>query len=200
MLSDESKAGLNVAFNEATLLGAEVDLNDRVAALTLNVLTLPEEGPPPDDCRIQVLMSPIGRVAASLYALSRDGQPRETEVFELSDLLQVVQTFRQPIYGWRFFDMPEDFETWKDRVSFDHVLGEDGRSHSLTVLQDTGNRALHLRIWFDTLICKRANGDDVPLNAVIAGGRRWWDALYAGDPRTDGAGIVALAPNGDDRN
>jgi len=62
-LTDENKAGLGVARNEANLLGIELDVDRQVVAVTFAVLTLPEPGPAPEDRRIQFLLSPTGRVA-----------------------------------------------------------------------------------------------------------------------------------------
>src|SRR5262245_32108018 len=70
LLTEEQCAGLNVALNEADLLGFEVNAERRMAAATFRVLTLPEIGPAPDDRRVQFLFRPVGRVAASL----RDGR------------------------------------------------------------------------------------------------------------------------------
>jgi len=52
-LSEDQRHELNVALNEATLIGAEVDPQRRTASLTLAVLTLPpDDGPPPVDDRV----------------------------------------------------------------------------------------------------------------------------------------------------
>ena len=66
-LSDDQRHDLDVALNEATLLGAEVDAERRAAALTFSVLSLPpDDGPPPHDARVQFILGPVGRLAASL--------------------------------------------------------------------------------------------------------------------------------------
>ena len=67
-LTEEHRHGLNIALNEAELFGFEVDPSRRLAAATFNVLTLPVQGPPPSDRRVQMLFSPVGRVAASFCA------------------------------------------------------------------------------------------------------------------------------------
>jgi len=61
MLSDAEKKGLGIALNEATLLGAEVDPYRQIAAITLSVLALLPEGPPPDDPRLQLLLHDLRR-------------------------------------------------------------------------------------------------------------------------------------------
>ena len=50
-------------------------------------------------------------------------------------------------------------------------------------------RHLDLRIWFRELHIHRSTGEEIPLQEFIDGGVRWWDGLYAGDPRTSGNGI-----------
>ena len=57
---------LNLAIDESELIGIELDPLGRGVGLTLSVLSLPVEGPPPEDRRVQVLLFPVGRVAASL--------------------------------------------------------------------------------------------------------------------------------------
>jgi hypothetical protein len=57
---------LGVALNESNLLGFEVDSIRRIGAATFCVLTLPADGPPPDDRRVQMLFRPVGRVGASV--------------------------------------------------------------------------------------------------------------------------------------
>ncbi|MGH2848543.1 MAG: hypothetical protein ACRDL0_21490, partial [Thermoleophilaceae bacterium] len=66
-LTEEQKNGIGVALNEASLVGIEVDQERRWAGVTLAVLTLPPEGgPEPQDPRVKLILSPVGRLAASL--------------------------------------------------------------------------------------------------------------------------------------
>lgn len=185
---------LGIALNEADLLGFEVDPNRRVAAATFRLLTLPAEGPPPDDTRVQILFWPVGRVAASLRNGYWNNEAAEVVPFTLGELLTVVQSFGgQPIYGWEFFDIHEkELPKWEKRLSLDWQSGADGLSHSITVFQSSGagpDRHLDLCIWFDELEVRRPDGTVVPLEEFAAGGRRWWDAMHAGDKRTEGHGI-----------
>jgi hypothetical protein len=188
-ISKEQTAGLGVALNEATLLGAEIDIDRRLAGITLSVLTLPLEGPPPLDSRIQMLLSPVGRVAASLRNGLWNDPNAKVVRFEIDQLLEVVEGFKEPIYGWKFFDVEDDFEEWKDRLSFDRCLGEGGRCHSLSLFQEGADRHLDLCIWFDDMEIRDASGRVLQLNEFIAGGERWWNAMSEGDARTEGAGI-----------
>src|SRR5258706_11601790 len=108
MLDPRTIAGLNLALDEARLLGADVSEPDRVAALTFSVLTLPEFGPAPKDPRVQVLLRPVGKVVASLRHGSWDDESAAVEPLELSDLLATVEGFRTDIYGNDFIDARAD--------------------------------------------------------------------------------------------
>ena len=187
---------LNVALNEATLLGAEVDTELRVADVTLSVLSLPEEGPPPEDPRVQLLLHPVGRVCASLRHGRWDDAEAPVEAFRIDELLAVLGRLgRHAVYGWEFFDVPEenDFARWKDRLSLDwRAPGDHGRAHTLVLFQEADKAHLDLCFWFDDLAVRTPSYEEIPLDEFAAGGKRWWDALYAGDPRTGQSGIVPL--------
>jgi hypothetical protein len=101
-LTTEDVAGLGVALNEARWLGAEVDEDRRLAVVTLATLSLPPEGPAPEDPRVQVLLSSVGRVVGVHTSPTGEVLP-----LELRDLLAVVESFGgRPIYGWEFIDVP----------------------------------------------------------------------------------------------
>lgn len=98
-----------------------------------------------------------------------------------------------PIYGWEFVDPPEkSWAHWRARLSLDDVLSTEPAGHVLDLFQEgaTVNRHLDLRLWFNDLSVVDRHGREIELEQFVAGGVRWWDALYAGDSRTDGHGIV----------
>src|SRR5258708_20375004 len=98
-LTEDDIAGLNVALNEARVLGIELHPAQRSATVALSLLTLPAVGPPPSDPRFEMHLFPVGRVAAVLA--SRDG---EIERMSIHDLEGVGSSFQgRPIYGWDFF-------------------------------------------------------------------------------------------------
>jgi len=83
------------------------------------------------------------------------------------------------LYGWEFID-PEK-EKWKEsseRLSLDVLWHEPKAPHQLMVFKEVGDA-------FQT-----EHGEPMALQDVIAGGRRWWDSMYAGDGRTKSHGIV----------
>ena len=192
-LTQDQKHGLGVAFNEATLLGAEVSPEQQTCAITVSLLTLPESGPAPEDSRIQILLRPVGKVWASLRLGRWDDDAAPVQRFEMPELLKVVQSFGGPIYGWEFLDLEEDrFKNWSGRLSLDWTGNPEGMKHSIFLFQEGAvpERILDLRIWFRDIEFRTPQGQVVTIDDVIAGGKRWWDGLYAGDKRTDGHGIV----------
>ncbi|MDD4616265.1 MAG: hypothetical protein PHW76_04005, partial [Alphaproteobacteria bacterium] len=65
MLSKEHIDGLNNAFNEARLLGAEIDVERRIVALTIAGICMNSDGTIPEDRRVQIILEPIGKFLAS---------------------------------------------------------------------------------------------------------------------------------------
>lgn len=195
--SDDQIDGLGVALNEATLISLEVDPERRLAWATFLVLSLPEEGPPPDDRRVLLLFSPVGRVAASLRHGRWDDRDARVETFTVEWLPAVAQSFQTSIYGRQFLDVPEAeyFSRWSDRLSLDFRSDTDGLSHTIDLSQDGGlERSLDIRLWFDDLVIRSPDRREISIDEFIAGGRRWWDAWSRDDPRTQDAGIFRLAP------
>lgn len=199
-LSEDQRHDLNVALNEATLIGAEVDTERRAASLTFAVLTLPaDDGPPPEDDRVQLVLRPVGRLAASLRNGRLDDGRAPVEKFAPDRLLDVVMSFQGlAVYGWEFLDRPErdNFNEWSDRLSLDWRSEPEGLSHTLDLFQAGYDRHLDLRIWFDEIRVFTPEHEEITLDEFAAGGVRWWDGLYANDPRTAGHGIAPLAGNG----
>lgn len=163
-LSPDDAAGLGVATNEATWLGAEIGESRRLAGLTFSTLTPPLSGPPPEDTRVQVLLEPVGRVVAGHTSSAGDVVP-----LLLSDLPPAVQRFGGcPIYGWEFSDVP--FTEPAER-SCDVTLGPGGTTHVLHVFQEGGDQgSLQFRPWFDDLALRTPAGEPILLDEFIAAG------------------------------
>jgi hypothetical protein len=194
-MEDEIQAGLNVAINEGTLLGVEVSRARQMAAITLAVLSLPDgDGPPSADTRVSILLSPVGRVTASLRVTATEEVTAEPLPLYLESLLEVVRSFGgQPVYGWDFINSPQGLDASPGPISLDERLSDQGHENSITLFQGGPARSLVIRIWFGSLRVFSVSRGELPLSEFIAGGRRWWDAMYAGDPRTKGSGITPLA-------
>lgn len=70
-------------------------------------------------------------------------------------------------------------------------------SHTLILFQEFGDEShLDLCFWFDDLSVFTPDYEEIPLDEFAAAGKRWWDALYARDPRTSKSGIVPLSTEG----
>ncbi len=197
-LTEDQRIGLDIALNEAQLLGFEVDPSQRMAAATFDVFTLPEHGPIPTDRRVQLLFYPVGCVAARFWRRSSPGAPWKVVVFAIDELLSIVLGLgHPPIHGWRFFDIHDVSLRLSDRrASLHWESGSDGRSHSITVSPLDRDWALDLTVWFDYLVVNTPSGLPIGLDSFIADGKRWWDGLHAGDERTRGFGIIPGSPPG----
>lgn len=176
--SKEVTEGLGIALKEATVLGVEVDVPAREVGVTLQVLTFPEDGPPPSDSRVLLALHPVGRVAASLRHGLWNDAAATVEPFPIESLFDVVRSFQGcDIYGWEFFDTADDdFNTWAGRLSLDWQSGSDGLAHTLNLFQegaDKGQRRhLDLRLWFDDMTIYTPTKAVAPVEEFITGGRR----------------------------
>jgi hypothetical protein len=191
-LSKEQIQGLDVALNEATLLGIETRTEKQLVGATFRVLTLPESGPSPQDSRVKFLFNGVGRIAASYRHGRWNDRTAKLEIFSVEQLLQIAQSFCCAIYGWEFFNLEDKEFDWLDRLSLDWRGNANGLSNSFTFSQDGGNRHLDCCVWFDAITIHTPEGTVISLEEFIAGGKRWWDALYAGDPRANGFGIFPM--------
>lgn len=170
---------MNIAFNEATLLGTEYDADHHLIWLTISAVCMNLDGSIPDDRRIGVILQPVGKFYASLRNGHWDDDTAEVIPFSYEKLLETVQSFRGlPVYGWKFFDCGEEgFNRWKGRLSLKHESGNEGISHTLDLFQDGPNRILDIRIWFDNIYFLTPDYKKIPMEEFIAAGKRAWDAI-----------------------
>ena len=71
--------------------------------------------------------------------------------------------------------------------SLDLRLGGRG-GHCLDLFQELhGKVVLDARIWFADLAVLGSDGSPLGVDAFIAGGMRWWQAMYAGERVRPGA-------------
>jgi len=195
-IDDDTAAEIGIALNEATLLGAEYDPVRNIVATTFAVLTLPDDrSAEPSDPRRQIIFTDIGRIAAALRDARWDDLTAKTVLFDVSDLLSTVQSFGgQPIYGWEFLNNHDQaFGHWQNELSLKLMPPNGSLDNRLMLFQEgaTANRHLDLWFWFADLLIRDASGTTIAVSDFTAGGKRWWDAMHASDPRTQGHGIVA---------
>ncbi|MGD1011981.1 MAG: hypothetical protein ABR925_05560 [Acidimicrobiales bacterium] len=191
---------LNIALNEGQFCDFELRPDRAEAVVLLRLLALPEEGPEPEDRRVLFRLSGVGRAVASLRAGRWDDASAVVEALALDELGDAVRRFGGvPIYGWDFFDPEHSWDHWRDRLSLDVTIAGGSRDHVLALSQESlarPDRILDLRIWFGDVTAFSTGGEPRSLRDVADGGRRWWDAFYAGDPRTTGHGMAPLRSGG----
>jgi hypothetical protein len=185
----------DLALNEADFLDTRMDPAGRDARVLLRVLTLPIDGPEPDDRRVVLVCKRVGRVIASLRLGRWDDADAPIQPVPLDELSTTVRSFGgEPIYGWEFFDTPPESRShWIDRLSLDLAFDDQATAHSLYLFQETRirpDRILDLCIWFADLSILDPSGQEIPLQDLGDGARRWWAAMRARDPRVQGHGIV----------
>ncbi|MVU79786.1 hypothetical protein GPX89_21395 [Nocardia sp. ET3-3] len=186
--------GLNLALSEATCLGIDVDTENATLRLELDVLTLPEDGPPPADCDIYLTLTGVSRVACSLRRQRWDDLEPVVLPLTLDGLHDAVNSFGGgALHGWDFLDLSDSsWSQWKKLLSFDTELRDTPGEHMMEFSQEEGidPRELDLRIWFDGVEVTDKQGTPIPLQQFIDGGVRWWQAHDAGDPRTQRPDVV----------
>ena len=143
-LTPEVLAELDVALEEATLVGVEMDVGARRFGATLAVLSLPpDDGPPPEDPRVKLVLEPVGRLAVSWRQAAWNDRKARAVPFEVEQLSSIVAGFgRLPIYGREFFDAKRKrFSRRASRLSLDLDLGSE-RRHTLDLFQE-GDEFVH---------------------------------------------------------
>lgn len=187
--------GLEVALNEATVVGLRAE-PDRVVSLLLHVLALPEEGPPEPDTRRALVLSGVSRVRVLL----RHDVPGEVDYgppLPLADLAAVEEFFASltrtgDLYGWEFVDAPDLCADWPAEVSLDLTLGPRADdTHSLYWFNECGRGdesfCIEGVVEFTDVAARYADGTPLPVEDFVAAGHRWWEAFRSHDPRVSPA-------------
>lgn len=193
-LDDELQLGLDMAVNEADFCDLRINERKGEVQVLLVVLTLPEEGPEPEDRRRVLRCHGVSRIVASLRHGPLHDDRAAISALSLRELPETVRSFgSQPIYGWEFFDVPGELRrTWRELASIDYPVGQGRGSHSLDLFCEglaDDRRRLDLRIEFDELSVEDSRRTEISLEDFAEGGRRWWEAFDRGDPRTAGHGL-----------
>jgi hypothetical protein len=171
--------GLNFALNEATILGADIFLCDKLFCVTFCPISVLSDNSIPVDNRVLFVFKNIGRIAASL----KNDQNSEAIIFPPEKLPQMLSCFKhEQIYGWEFIDNEEKlYKDWKDNKSFDLILDSNYRKqHTIDLFQEDkySNRNINLRIWFDDIVIVDSVNNHISLETFIANGKRGWGKLY----------------------
>jgi len=194
-IKDELRHRIGVALNEATLLGVEFDKEKNLVACSFAPIAMNKEGNVPEDNRLLFIFNPVGRFVASFRKGHWNDQNAEVERFEPEKILEVVQRFSgMSIYGWDFINCGEkDFETWKDRLSFDYSTGKSfGLTNTIDLFQEGFDQHIDIRIWFDNFEILTPKYESVELEEFLENGKRGWDAIYENNNKMQNFGIIPV--------
>ena len=181
--------GINLALNEATILGVEFQKEKEIVVVTFSPVALDINGQVPTDNRVQFVFKPIGKFIAS-YRLGRwDDKSAQVVKFEPEQILEKVEEFKHvSIYGWEFINC-NDENHWLDRLSFDfNSENQHGRQNTIDLFQDGGNKHIDMKIWFDDFEIVNPKYEKIELQTFIDNGTRGWDGIYYGNA-SDNFGI-----------
>ena len=186
-ISEETLYGLNVALNEATLLGIEFHRDKEIVAVSFAPVAIDNKGQVPEDNRVQFVFKPVGKFIASYRLGHWDDKTAPTVKFEPDEILEKVEEFGHcAIYGWEFFDCKNESDySWLDKLSFDfNSTNNHGRQHSIELFQEGGDKHIDIKIWFDEFEIFNPKFDRIDIQTFIDNGKRGWDGIYNGNAST----------------
>ena len=179
-ITEDIKDGLNLALNEAIIVGLDFDKERKTVYLTFYPIAIQQDGTIPNDNRFLFAFRNVGRLASSL-TLEPETKAIKFDTNELSDKMSEFKN--ESLYGWEFIDNDEEliFKQWKDNVSFDKIFSDTfEKQHTIDLFQEDkySKKTIDIRIWFDTI--EMFDSDLKPFDAqtFIANGKRGWDKLY----------------------
>jgi hypothetical protein len=179
-ITEDIKDGLNLALNEAIIVGLDFDKERKTVYLTFYPIAIQQDGTIPNDNRFLFAFRNVGRLASSL-TLEPETKAIKFDTNELSDKMSEFKN--ESLYGWEFIDNDEDliFKQWKDNVSFDKIFSDTfEKQHTIDLFQEDkySKKTIDIRIWFGKI--EMFDSDLKPFDAqiFIDNGKRGWDKLY----------------------
>ncbi|MCW7494671.1 hypothetical protein ND861_18605 [Leptospira sp. 2 VSF19] len=191
-INEQLRDQIDLAFNEATLLGIEFKKEKSIVACTFDLITMNKNGEVPKDKRLLFIFKSVGRFVASLRNARWDDSTAKAEIFDYHNIGEVVQKFgARSIYGWEFINRGNEiYDTWKDRLSFDFNSNHtSGLTNTIDLFQENYNKHIDIRIWFDSFDILTPNYESVELEEFLENGKRGWEAIYSNNPRMQSFGI-----------
>lgn len=179
-ITQDIKDGLNLALNEANIVGLDFDKELKTVYLTLYPIAIQQDGTIPDDNRFLFAFRNVGRLASSL-TLDTD---KVAIKFNPNELANHMNEFKnESLYGWEFIDNDEEliFKQWKENMSFDTIINADfEKQHTIDLFQEDkySKKTIDIRIWFDTIEIFDSNLKPFDTQTFIDNGKRGWDKLY----------------------
>jgi hypothetical protein len=185
---------IDVALNEADVLGIRLEESGDWCELLLHVLALPEVGPLDPNARRIVRLTAPGQVQVMLRRdLFGDGYG---PVIPLADMDAVEEFFASlswagSMYGWKFLDDSSLTSDWPEHPSLTVNVRPGTAARSLFWFNECGRDEGAMKvayliegtITFDNLEVMRADSSPVPLPEFTSNGRRYWEALHGHDER-----------------
>lgn len=194
-LDDATRAAVDVALNEAEVLGLRMDTSDACCDLLLHVCALPDTGPLDRDPRRLLRLTSPSQVDVVLRP-DRVGLSGYGPAVPLDGLDQVEAFFGSlswtgSMYGWKFLDDPAATDDWPTKPSLSLDLRSGAGSHSMYWFNECGRvedgtqvaYCIEGIVSFEDLAVLRGDGTPQPLTEFIADGARYWEALHSGDER-----------------
>lgn len=179
-MPSEIRDGLNLALNEAIIIGLDFDEHQQIVYVTFYPIAIQQDGKIPNDNRFLFAFRNVGRLASSLTP-----EPDLTAVkFEPGELGDKMSEFKnESIYGWEFIGNAEEisFKQWKDNVSFDIIINDDYfNQNTIDLCQQCkySTKVIDIRIWFENIAVFDSDLKPFDIPTFIDNGKRGWNKLY----------------------
>ena len=160
MITDDELARIRPLVTSGPVLGVELDLRYRVLALTVEPVEGREQwaDDAASDRRLQLLLHPVGDVAASLHDVSGDGV--RILVFEPDQLPDIVSVVGETVTsGEPFPDAAPDRSDWGPQPSMEGTSkAPDGRARHLSLDLTSADHRLRLVATFDDVEVRDPDG------------------------------------------
>lgn len=201
-INEDLRHRIGLALNEATLLGVEFDKENDKVSCSFSLIAMDENGAVKEDNRLLFIFKSVGRFVASYRNGHWDDKEAEIQKFEPDKILEVVQSFQGlSIYGWDFINCEDDdFNTWKDRLSFDYSTNNrNGLKNTIDLFQEGGDRHIDIRIWFNDFDILTSKYEPVELEKFLENGKRGWDAVYSNSDKMSKFGIIPATSENEEK-
>lgn len=182
---EQTRGDLEVALNEADVLGVRLEPDGAWCDLLLHVLALPEICPLDPDAR-RILRLTLPTQVQILLRTDQTGAAGYGPAIPLASLDAVEEFFDSlswsgDMYGWKFLDDPSLCQDWPVQPSLSISVRPGTGPHSLFWFNECGRQerdetvayCIEGTITFQDLTVIRADGTTEPLDEFIADGRRY---------------------------
>ena len=196
---EKTQAAVDLALNEADVLGIRLEPGGAWCDLMLHVLALPQVGPIDSDARRILRLTSPAQLSLALRADHAETPSGYGPVIPLASLDAAEDFFASlswsgSMYGWTFLDrsLPRD---WPAQPSLAMQVRPGTGPHSLYWFNECGRPedgrevayCLEGTITFDDLQVLRAGPAPLPLDQFTADARRYWSGLHDRDERLSSA-------------